>query len=336
MAGSPPFPESDGEVLVIEVDGKAVPTATEGELAKRRGPRRHARCCPCGCQRHRGQARRRGPNRIKPLKKRRKRGDKSKNGRSATLAAMYTLRRDADGRLHGPINKRLWGSFGSRRHMLKWVREEAKRRGFDPKTSKDIQIVVDGDRCFAKRLRRLFPKAILTLDIRHVEERLWRAACAFEREGSPALSAWVDELRQVLYHRGGLAFVRRLQKLQDEIACRGSGTKKKRKALEALIRYLKPRTRMMRYPEWLKGDRVIASGVIEGAVRHVIAERMDCSGMRWLQEKAQAILHLRCLEVNGLWDNFFDWCQESWCEQLDKKEPVKIRTDKPLEIPKAA
>ena len=62
---------------------------------------------------------------------------------------------------------------------------------------------------------------------------------------------------------------------------------------------------MMRYATWLKQDLVIATGVIEGAVRYVIGERLDCSGMRWREDKAEAILHLRCIEVNGLWDHFF-------------------------------
>jgi hypothetical protein len=50
----------EGEVLVIEVDGKCPPTATAAELAKRRGKRKpkHLKDCPCGCQRHRGKAKR--------------------------------------------------------------------------------------------------------------------------------------------------------------------------------------------------------------------------------------------------------------------------------------
>lgn len=337
MASAPPFPEADGEVLVIEVDGKAVPTATAAELEQRRGPRRHDATCSCGCQRHRGQARRRGPNQArKGRKKRRKKGAKSKNGKSATLVAMYTLRRGADGKLHGPINKRVWGSFASRKTMLAWARAEATRRGFGPKTTRMIQIVVDGERCLAKRLRRLFRKAILTLDIRHVEERLWKAGCAFHPEGSPELAAWVDELRALLYQRSGKALVARLRELRQQIACRGPGTKRKRAVLDGLIDYLEPRRKMMRYAKWLKQDLVIATGVIEGAVRYVIGERMDCSGMRWLEGKAEAILHLRCIEVNGLWDHFFDWCCERWSQQLNQKETVHIRTDQPLELPEAA
>ena len=81
-----PLPEGDGDVLVIEIDGKAVPTATDQELARRRKPRaRRERACEC--QRHRGRAKRRRRGR----KQRRKKGDKSKNGRSATLVVMYTL-----------------------------------------------------------------------------------------------------------------------------------------------------------------------------------------------------------------------------------------------------
>src|SRR4051794_41369255 len=52
-----PLPENDGDVLVIEIDGKAVPTATDPEMQRRRQPRS---CCErgCKCQRHRGRARR--------------------------------------------------------------------------------------------------------------------------------------------------------------------------------------------------------------------------------------------------------------------------------------
>lgn len=331
MATCPPFAEADGDILVIEVDGKAVPTATPEELAKRRGRRQQPKK-RCKCQRHRGRAKRQ----CRGHKKRRRKGDKSKNGRSATLVAMYTLRRGADGQLHGPINKRVWGSFASRKQMLQWARAEATRRGFGPKTDRRIQIVVDGEKCLAQRLSRLFPKAIVTLDIRHVEERLWTAGRAFHPEGTPELTTWVAALRTQLYGSGGKAVVRRLRELRQQIACRGPGTKTKRAALDSLLKYLGPRLKMMRYARWRKEDLVIASGVIEGAARYVIGERMDCSGMRWVEGKAEAILHLRCIEVNGLWDNFFQWCYGRWCQRLNKKQSVQIRTDKPLNLKDAA
>ena len=54
---------------------------------------------------------------------------------------MYTLRRGEDGRLHGPVNKRVFGTFGSRRSALEWARAQATRRGFPPGTTKVVQIV---------------------------------------------------------------------------------------------------------------------------------------------------------------------------------------------------
>jgi hypothetical protein len=74
-----PAPEGDGEVLVIQFDSKATPTATEEELAKRRGPRRQTP--HPGSQRHRGRAARR----RRGSKPRRRKGDKAKNGKMATI-----------------------------------------------------------------------------------------------------------------------------------------------------------------------------------------------------------------------------------------------------------
>jgi transposase len=163
-AASPKHPE--GEVLVIEIDGKCPPTATEEELAKRRGRRRprHERTCRCGCQRHRGRARRL----ARGSKKRRKRGDKSKNGREAVVVVMYTLGRGADGQLHGPLNKKLYATFAGRQAAALWARAEATKRGFGPDTTKTVQLVMDGAKSLKGHLQPLFPKAIFTLDVCHV------------------------------------------------------------------------------------------------------------------------------------------------------------------------
>ena len=68
------------------------PTARAEELRQRRGRRaKHAKACSCGCQRHRGQAKRR----RRGSKKRRKKGDKSKNGKEVVVV-MYTLERGED------------------------------------------------------------------------------------------------------------------------------------------------------------------------------------------------------------------------------------------------
>ncbi len=325
-------PPNDGEVLVIEEDGKCPPMATEAELAKRRGRRRHRQGCDCGCQRHRGKSKRQ----ARGSKKRRKKGDKSKNGKEAIVLVLYTLKRGADGKLHGPINKKIWATFAGRKAAALWARAEATKRGFGPDTTKTVQIVLDGAKGLKQNLESLFPKAIFTLDVCHVVEKLWDVGHRFHKEGSAELKAWVEDLKTLLYGGRAAELVERLRAYLRQVPLHGPGTKGQRDTLEKVIGYLEPRLSMLRYQEWLEQDLVIASGQVEGAVRHVVGERLDCSGMRWTQGKAEALLHLRCLELNGDWDRFCAWAHQRHRERLEKRQRVKILTDRPLKLEAAA
>jgi hypothetical protein len=81
---------------------------------------------------------------------------------------------------------------------------------------------------------------------------------------------------------------------------------------------------------------VIASGVVESAARSVVGERLDHSGMRWVEEQAEAVLLLRCIEVNGDWEEFTKWSQEQRGQGLGRGEVVRIRTKTPIQLPLAA
>ena len=341
-----PPPTDEGDVLVIELDGKATPTATQAELSKRRGKRKkkHGAACACGCQRHRGQKQRRTRKR-----QRRRKGDKSKNGRSITLVVIYTLKRGEDGRLHGPINKRVWGSYAPRKVMMDWARAQATKRGFPPNppvlqdqaaqhagTEKRVHIVIDGEPCLYAGMKERFPNASFALDIRHMEEKLWDTGRAFHKEGSSELEEWVEELKTLLYRGKAAEIVARMETLLEKIPTRGPGNKTRRETLEKLIGYMQPRLDMMRYDELIEQDLVIASGVVEGAARYVVGERMDCSGMRWIPERAEALLHLRCIEINEEWETFFDWAHKRWREKLLDQEPILIRTKEPIQLPSGA
>ena len=324
----------DGEVLLIEVDGKCPPTATQEELAKRRGKRRakHAQACQCGCQRHRGKAKRQ----ARGSKKRRKKGDKSKNGKEVTVVVMYTLKQGADGKLHGPRNKKLYATFAGRKAAARWARAEATRRGFGPDTTKTVQIVLDGAESLKAKLESEFPKAIFTLDVCHVVEKLWVVGRHYHQEGTKELTAWVEELKELVYAGQAQKLVKRLQELLKGVSQNGPGTKARRKALATLIGYLEKRINMMRYQEWLEQDLVIASGQVEGAVRHLVGERFDCAGMRWVKEKAEALLHLRCIELNGDWDLFASWLHRENQQRLHRNGDWRVLTDQPLKLKQAA
>ena len=321
-------PEDDGEVLVIEVDGKATPTATEQELAKRRGKRKKKkRICSCGCQRHRGKSKRKCSR-----GKRRRKGDKSKNGRSTTIVVTYTLRIGSDGLLHGPVNKKAWASYAPRKVMIAWARSQATKRGFPPNTNKRIHIAVDGERCLKDRLAKLFPEATFVLDIRHLEERLWKTGRAFYAEGSKELEKWVEEKRTFLYKGRASGLLSELKELKKSLSKRAKRDQGKREALSKLIKYMGKRLDMMDYKKLIDEDLPIATGIVEGAARYVVGERMDCSGMRWIPERAEALLHLRCIELNGDWDQFFEWGYKRWIEKLRQREKVLIRTNEPIDL----
>ena len=327
-------PPNDGDVLVIEVDGKCPPTATEAELAKRRGKRQsqHEKSCTCGCQRHRGKAKRQ----ARGSKKRRNKGDKSKHGKEVMVVVMYTLQRGDDGKLHGPINKKLYATFAGRKAAALWARAEATKRGFGPKTRKTVQIVLDGAKGLKHQLEPLFPKAIFTLDVCHVVEKLWALGHHFHAEGSAALKAWVEELKTLVYAGQAKELVERLEKMLREVPKNGPGTKGRRQALASLIGYLQPRLEMMRYGEWIEKDLVIASGQVEGAVRHLVGERFDCAGMRWTQAKAEPLLHLRCIKLNGDWQKYVAWFQGKTLHRLKRRQRIRVLTNQPLPLAEAA
>lgn len=112
---------------------------------------------------------------------------------------MYTLKRSKDGLLHGPINKKIWGSYASRSEMIKWASEESLRRGFDPAANSNIHIVIDGERILYSKFSEYFKKALFALDIRHLEEKIWSTGRAFHSEGSKELKSWVKNYTAQLY-----------------------------------------------------------------------------------------------------------------------------------------
>jgi hypothetical protein len=297
-----PAPEGDGETLVVEIDNKATPTATDEELARRRG-KRQPQAFP-DSPRHRGRAKRqqRGP------KKRRKKGDKSKNGRATTVLTMFTLKAaiTPDGKpyLRGPINKRVYASYAKKEHVFAIARRDADKRGFTVESGKCVQFVSDGDEALAELAKKYFPNARHTLDWVHATEYLWKAGRCFLKEGSARLKTWAGEQKTRLLNGQVHRVLRELRERLAAIPKTGPGNKGRRKRAATSLNYLRKRVHMMSYKELRRLDLEIASGAVEGAVRYVVAQRFDQCGMRWIRERAEALLQLRCVEINGQWDDF--------------------------------
>ena len=329
-----PAPEEDGEVLVIQIDSKGAPTATDSELAKRRGPRR-ANLFPHSA-RHRGRERRR----RRGSKPRRKKGDKSKNARMATIVVMYTLRRstarvqDGTDCLLGPINRRVYASFAPKRHAFAFARREADKRGFTKDSGKLVQIVTDGDDDLATYSKEFFPEALCTVDVIHVIEYLYSAGECLYPEGTSDLVAWIDAQKRRLYGGKERDILVEMRRRLDAIPLTGPGNKGKRERLAKAIRYIDNRLAKMNYKDLIDRDLEIGSGAVEGAVRTIIAQRFDFGGSRWIRERAEALLQLRCLEANGDWDLFIQWVHDELQHDTIKTgDRIRLQQNHPSPLP---
>ena len=89
----------------------------------------------------------------------------------------------------------------------------------------------------------------------------------------------------------------------------------------------------MRYDRLRREDYEIASGVVEGAVKHVIAKRFDNGSMRWIRERAEALLQLRCIEINGDWDSFLSFVENRLEARCRDQTAPRVLTNKSSPLP---
>lgn len=286
-----PAPSDDGEVLVIQVDGRGAPMISATEYERRRRPKRRTP----GTRRQGRRLRRREHPRP-----RRKKGDKSKNAKVAFVGVIYTLRKTAEG-LEGPINKRLIATFESHEALFRWLHEHALRRGYGRKR---CLFLADGSEHIWRCQKRYFPQAEVCIDWYHIAEKLWEAGGCLFPEGSELLRQWVlDQQRRL--RRGKLCEM--LGQLTEGLATiprTGPGNKGRRKRLLDIMLYLGEHRHRMRYAELRRDDLDIGTGAVEGAVRNLVGLRLDGPGMRWGRDRAEMVLHLRCILLNEQWGDF--------------------------------
>lgn len=291
-------PEGDGEVLVMLVDGKGAAAISSREYARRARPR--------GARDKNGRHARRRRRRQYP-RTRRGPGKKSKNAKVAVVGVLYTLRRGQDGRLEGPINKRVYATFESHRALFTWLADQARRRGYGTKKFEKVQFIADGADTIWSLQREFFPDAEVCLDWYHVVEKLWKvgkAICRNTRRERTRLEAWVAEQKRRL-RKGQLEAV--LEEIRSALRATpvtGPGNKYRREVLDEIAAHFEKNAERMQYARLRRQDLDISSGAAEGAVRHLIGMRLDGPGMRWSRDRAEAVLHLRCVLLNGLWEDF--------------------------------
>lgn len=296
----PAAPETTASVLVLTVDGKGVVMRPE-DL-------REATRAKAATHKHK-------------LAKRLSKGEKRNAKRMATVAAVYTVApfvrtpsevvrtmapapQDKAPPRPRPEHKRVWASLQqSPDEVIAAAFAEAQRR--DPVHVKHWVALVDGSDAQLARVeqtaRRTGVQLTVVLDVMHVAEYLWSAGLAFHAEDDPEREAWVrDRLLAVLEGRASLvaAGMRRS-------ATRRELSATERTPVDRCARYLLKHKAYLRYHEYLTAGLPIATGVIEGACRHLIKDRMDVTGARWSLAGAEAVLRLRALRASGDFDEYW-------------------------------
>ena len=300
-------PASD--ILVLTFDGKGVPM-------------RHADLRPAT------QAA--AAARPRTLATRLTKGEKRHTRRMAQVAAVYTIEpfvRTAADVMHDlgppgasrpsrprPEGKRVWASLTKEpAEVIEDAFLDASSR--DSTRQKHWAALVDGQVDQVRRVRaaakRLGVPVTIVLDLIHVLEYLWKAAYVFHPEGSPEAEAWVTErLLWLLCGDVGqvMASIRRT-------ATRRRLRRPVRRPADRCADYLERHRALLRYDDYLKRGIPIATGVIEGACRHLIRDRLTLTGARWSLAGAEAILRLRSLRASGDWDAYWEYHERKELER---------------------
>ena len=257
-----------------------------------------------------------------PKRKRLKKGEKQGRKRMACAGGVYSvepfcrtvddildeiLREKKQTKRPKPKHKRLRAvltrevngkTVNGKAVVFDWLADEVHQRtGHEQRT---VVAIMDGESKLRDLQEAKIPHAVGILDIWHVTEYLWKLAYCFHPEGSDEAESFVDTyLRKLLEGNVGRA----IGGIRQMTTKRGLSKSKEAK-VEQYLNYFADRCEYMKYDEYLAAGYPIGSGVVEGACRHLVKDRMEQTGMRWRIEGAQAILSLRAIYVNGDWDAF--------------------------------
>lgn len=284
-----------GEILALSSDGKGIVMRT-ADL--------------------REATRKAAAERTHKMSTRLSRGEKSNCKRMAQVAAVWTtapfvrtpedivmdLRpaRDADVVITRPRpeHKRVWASLEKPpQEVIEQMFQEALAR--DPARNKRWVVLLDGNlsqlALIKKAAKRHGIEPTIVLDVIHVLEYVWKAGIALQGEGNPATQRWVSERLLEILRGNSSSVAAGMRRSATVRKVKGQ----KRRAVDVCAGYLLKYKSYLRYDQYLAAGLPIATGVIEGACRHLIKDRMDITGARWGLRGAEAVLKLRALRASG-------------------------------------
>lgn len=222
--------------------------------------------------------------------------DKREAGEAATPADW------ADRVLPPPTVRIAWASMAAcEQQGLAWKRQGEKLGVAD---NEYLSVLADGAKWIWDQARQCWKSAQWVLDVFHVSEHIHDCGKAIHSQTDSQARLWSEAQVQGLIEHGPVQYIKDLKTfsaLHTDPA--------KVKALESLLSYLTPHVDSMWYKERLAEGRPIGSGLIEGANKTIVSNRLKLNSARWTPEHAEQISALRCLDYSGLWADF--WLQRT-------------------------
>jgi hypothetical protein len=292
-----------GSILVLTVDGKGVTMLPEDLRAA---------------------TQRAAAQRAKTFTARLGSGRRLHAKRMASVAAIYTVEplvrtpeqilqesrpaRETEPARPRPEHKRVWASLAqSPEEVIGAMFDEAARR--DPQRQKCWVALVDGNLPQLAHLERLADERgvplLIVVDFIHVAQYVWKAAGALFPN---------QELEQDRWTRAHLLEILRGKASLVAAGMRRSATRRKmgaeRQPVDECANYLLHYSPYLHYGQALAAGIPIATGVIEGACRHLVEDRMNLTGARWSLTGAEAVLRLRALRSSGDFDAYWKFHEQ--------------------------
>ena len=316
-------PSDEASILVTTFDGKGVVIRHED---LREATRKKAE-----------QAKRKLNRRLSP-------GEKEHRKRMACVAAVYGIAPHVrtpeellgeakpaivtrKPRRPKPEGKRVWASLRTPPEgVIAAAFSEAEAR--DPGHKLDWVTLVDGNEnpiLLAQAFAQLSGHPVtIVVDFIHVSEYLWKAALALNEGSTPQAEVWMQ---------ARLLRVLRGEASQVAAGMRRSATKRnlppeKRKAVDTCANYLLKYKDFLRYNEYLAAGFPVATGLIEGACRHLVKDRMDVPG-EWSLEGAEAVLRLRALRCSGDFDDYWIYHENAELQRNHVSRYVRDKVPSP-------
>jgi len=192
----------------------------------------------------------------------------------------------------------------ARETIFSWLDQEIKQR--NPDGNNTVVLIMDGEKKLWEMGDEIVvdEKTVKILDIIHASSYIWKIVEALNadnstKENMPIVKKYIGYLLNGDVKRA----IRSFRYLATSRKIKG----KKLDQINTSCGYLENNAARMRYDEYLAAGYPIGSGIIEGACRHVIVDRMERSGMRWIMTGAKAMLGLRCIYINGDWNKFMEF-----------------------------